>query len=409
MSAALRNVIARLRAAPQPLGIAVSGGSDSAGLMRAAVAAGLKPQIVTVDHGLRPESRAEAEGVAEAARLLGLSHDILEWTDWSGQGNLQDAARRARQRLIGAWAAEREIPVVALGHTQDDQAETVLMRLSRASGVDGLSAMPEWREAYWGHWWRPMLECPRQDIRDWLSQSDVSWVDDPSNENERFTRVKMRKAMPLLTELGIGPDVLAQVALHQQQARDALEEITSDLAAQIATVDGGLLELQAEPLWAAPTEISRRLILAALRWIAPAPYAPRSDAVEGAIANLRDEQPTTLAGCALRPRKGAIAIFREYNAVRDTVATPPALWDGVWQAIPPAGAEPAEIRALGPEGMRQLPDGRPDTRPYAALIAEPAVWKNDRLIAAPMAGWACGWQINREIGADDFTQSILSH
>jgi tRNA(Ile)-lysidine synthase len=81
----------------------------------------------------------------------------------------------------------------------------------------------------------------------------------------------------------------------------------------------------------------------------------------------------------------------------------------VWQAIPPAGAEPAEIRALGPEGMRQLPEGRPDTRPYAALIAEPAVWKNDQLIAAPMAGWPCGWQINREIGADDFTQSILSH
>ena len=140
---------------------------------------------------------------------------------------MQDAARRARQRLIGVWAAEREIPVVALGHTQDDQAETVLMRLSRASGVDGLSAMPEWRESYWGHWWRPMLDCPRQEIRDWLTDSGVSWVDDPSNENERFTRVKMRKAMPLLTELGIGADVLAQVALHQQQARDALEEITT--------------------------------------------------------------------------------------------------------------------------------------------------------------------------------------
>lgn len=160
MSEALRNVIARLRAAPQPLGIAVSGGSDSVGLMRAAVAAGLKPQIVTVDHGLRPESRAEAEGVAEAAQLLGLSHDILKWTGWSGRGNLQDAARRARQRLIGAWAAEREIPVVALGHTQDDQAETVLMRLSRASGVDGLSAMPEWRESYWGHWWRRCWTAP---------------------------------------------------------------------------------------------------------------------------------------------------------------------------------------------------------------------------------------------------------
>lgn len=409
MSEALRNVIARLRAAPQPLGIAVSGGSDSVGLMRAAVAAGLKPQIVTVDHGLRSESRAEAEGVAEAARLLGLSHDILEWTDWSGQGNLQDAARRARQRLIGAWAAEREIPVVALGHTQDDQAETVLMRLSRASGVDGLSAMPEWRESHWGHWWRPMLDCPRQDIRDWLTDSGVTWVDDPSNENDRFTRVKMRKAMPLLTELGIGPEVLAQVALHQQQARDALEEITADLATQIATVDGGMLELQAEPLWTAPAEISRRLILAALRWIAPAPYAPRSDAVEGAMASLREDQPTTLAGCALRPRKGAITIFREYNAVRDVTATPPALWDGVWQAIPPEGAGAAQIRPLGPEGMRQLPDGRPDTRPYAALIAEPAVWENDRLIAAPMAGWACGWQIHREIGADDFTQSILSH
>ncbi|WP_338082016.1 tRNA lysidine(34) synthetase TilS [Donghicola mangrovi] len=409
MSEALRDVIARLRAAPQPLGIAVSGGSDSVGLMRMAAVAGIKPRIVTVDHRLRPEARDEAEGVAAHAAALGFKHDILEWTDWDGQGNLMDAARRARQRLIGAWAAEHELQVVALGHTLDDQAETVLMRLARASGVDGLSAMSEWREAAWGFWWRPMLDCPRQDIRDWLAGDGVPWVDDPSNENERFTRVQMRKALPLLAELGIGPDVLAQVALHQQAARDALDEVTAELAGRIATVDGGMLVLQAEPLWAAPAEIARRLITAALRWIAPAPYAPRSDAVEGAIAALRADQGTTLAGCALRPRQGTVTIFREYNAVRDLVAAPPALWDGVWHTAAPEGAEPVQIRALGPEGMRQLPEGRPDTRPYAALIAEPALWQNDRLIAAPMADWPNGWRIYRENGTDDFIQCILSH
>lgn len=409
MTADVQDVISRLRAAPEPLGIAVSGGSDSVGLMVMAATAGVSARIVTVDHGLRPEARGEAEGVAAQAEALGYDHDILEWTGWDGQGNLMAEARKARQGLIGAWAQAHGIECVALGHTQDDQAETVLMRLGRAAGVDGLAAMSDWREAPWGHWWRPMLDLPRQDIRDWLTARRISWIDDPSNDSDKFARVRIRKAIPLLDELGISAEALARVAEYQQDAQDALDRFTANEARKIAATEGAGVVLQAAPLWELPRDIRRRLILAALRWVAGGAYGPRSDAIEGALMRLAQNEPVTLAGCALRPRQGGIAIFREFNVVKGVSSPFCGPWDDLWCAKTEAPEADAEIRALGPEGMRQLPEGRQDQRLYAAMISEPAIWQNDRLIAAPMAGWANGWQICRHSGPDDFVESILSH
>ena len=132
-------------ARPTALGVAVSGGGDSVALL-CLMADWAAPREVrlaaaTVDHGLRPEAAAEAAGVAALCGRLGLAHATLRWEGWDGRGNLMDAARRARRRLLADWAAEQGLAAVALAHTRDDQAETVLMRLARGAGVDGLSAM----------------------------------------------------------------------------------------------------------------------------------------------------------------------------------------------------------------------------------------------------------------------------
>ena len=133
------------RAPAGPVGVAVSGGSDSTALLalvRAwAEAEGRSVLAVTVDHRLRPESAGEAGVVAELCARLGVGHATRVWADAPGRGNLQASARAARQHLIGAWAREAGLAAVALGHTLDDQAETVLLRLARGSGVDGLAAM----------------------------------------------------------------------------------------------------------------------------------------------------------------------------------------------------------------------------------------------------------------------------
>ena len=129
---------------PPALGVAVSGGSESTALLIHlhdwAGPRGVALHAVTIDHGLRPEAAAEAAGVAALCARLAVPHDTLPWR-WDGRGNLPDAARRGRQALISDWAAARGIADVALGHTADDQAETLLMRLGRGSGVDGLAAM----------------------------------------------------------------------------------------------------------------------------------------------------------------------------------------------------------------------------------------------------------------------------
>lgn len=129
-------------------------------LHRLSAAAGTHLEAVTVDHGLRPEAAEEAVFVARYAGTLGLRHETLRWRGWDGQGNLQNAAREARYRLMADWAERRGLPCVALGHTADDQAETVLMRLARRAGVDGLSAMAPRSDRHGITWLRPLHFCP---------------------------------------------------------------------------------------------------------------------------------------------------------------------------------------------------------------------------------------------------------
>ena len=144
-AARIRSALDRLAGDLPALGLAVSGGGDSIALMHVAAewAQGRRIMVATVDHGLRDGSAAEAEEVARAARALGLSHAVLLWRRDTQVGNLMAQARDARLRLLSGWARRNDLPAVALGHTADDLAETLLMRLARGSGVDGLSAMAE--------------------------------------------------------------------------------------------------------------------------------------------------------------------------------------------------------------------------------------------------------------------------
>ncbi|WP_114967069.1 tRNA lysidine(34) synthetase TilS, partial [Alkalilacustris brevis] len=181
------------------LGVAVSGGGDSVALLLLvadwAAARGVRLRAVTVDHGLREGAAQEAEAVARLCAELGIGHDILRWQGWDGQGNLQDAARRARQGLIAGWARDHGLAAVALGHTRDDQAETVLMRLARGAGVDGLSGMAPLRLAVGLAWLRPLLDVGRAELRALLRARGVPWAEDPSNEDARFQRVRARRAL----------------------------------------------------------------------------------------------------------------------------------------------------------------------------------------------------------------------
>uniref|UniRef100_UPI0026223B47 tRNA lysidine(34) synthetase TilS n=1 Tax=uncultured Amaricoccus sp. TaxID=339341 RepID=UPI0026223B47 len=205
------------------LGVAVSGGGDSVALLLLLHAAGRDLAAVTVDHGLRPESVGEAASVAALCAARGIPHSVLRWEDRDPRGNLQQAAREARRSLIAGWAEASGIAAVALGHTLDDQAETVVMRLARGSGVDGLSAMRPETLALGILWLRPLLGIRRAALRAWLAAEGVAWAEDPTNADARFDRVRARLALPTLAGLGIGPERLAATARAVARACAALE------------------------------------------------------------------------------------------------------------------------------------------------------------------------------------------
>ena len=196
----------------QTVGVALSGGGDSVALLHLCRVAGLTVEAVTVDHALRAESAAEAAVVAGDCAALGVRHEVRLWRHGAVGGNLMDAARRARVGLIRDWAVKRGIGVVALGHTRDDQAETLVMGLARAAGIDGLAGMrPAWVEGG-VRFVRPLLEAGRAELRAWLEARGIAWIDDPTNENDRFARVRARKALAVMEPLGISAEGLAVVA-----------------------------------------------------------------------------------------------------------------------------------------------------------------------------------------------------
>lgn len=392
------------------LGVAVSGGGDSMALLHllkiCSEENGVTLAAATVDHRLRPEAAEEAASVAEVCQSLGIPHETLRWEGWDGSGNLQAEARAARYRLLGAWAVRHGLDSVALGHTLDDQAETFLMRLAREAGVDGLSAMRALFERDGAQFWRPVLALERAALRAFLVRHGFGWRDDPSNEDESFDRVKARRALDALAPLGIGRGTLQGVAQNLAAASQALRRYSRETAERIARVEGGDVVFAAPGLFAADPEIRRRLLAHAVVWVASAAYAPRREALAGLEHALGAGRPHTLHGCRITADGGEVRIAREFDAVKDVEAGLGGLWDNRWRVTGP-GARLA-IRALG-DAVKDCPDWRHAGLPRASLMASPAVWEGDRLIAAPVAGFEAGFSAVIDAGASDFFTSILSH
>jgi tRNA(Ile)-lysidine synthase len=244
--------------------LAVSGGPDSIALMvlvsRWAKTLKRKPELVvaTVDHGLRAEAKREAADVAKFARKLGLKHRTLKWTGKKPATGLQQAARLARYRLLGDAARKAGAPFVLTAHTLDDQAETVLIRMSRGSGITGLAAMARIAAMPAGEGdtqlLRALLEIPKARLIATLRAAKILFAEDPSNRDPRFTRARLRGLMPQLAEEGLDARRLSQLAHRLKRADTAIEaaverahsELIADPGAPGAYDAAGFFRLSAE-------------------------------------------------------------------------------------------------------------------------------------------------------------------
>lgn len=371
---------------PDPIGVAVSGGGDSIALLHLLRQRGREIEAATVDHGLRPDSWAEACAVRDECGRLGIRHEILTWKHEEITGNLMEVARLARMRLLADWAIRRGLPAVALAHTADDQAETLLMGLARAAGIDGLCGMRvDWRESGL-RWIRPMLMIGRQELRDWLRGRDIDWVDDPSNDDMRFQRVRMRQLLMQMAEFGLTPARLARSAAHLAEARHALDHAVADAARMVVTEQAGALRFELTAYSTLPAEIARRLLQKAVMWLCQADHPPRARSLERLFLALTGGKVAQLSGCHLE--SGWLA--REFRAVRSEIhhnysaGEKSIRWDGRWNVM----CDPGDIiRALSPDGLRQIAGWRETGLPSHVLEVMPSIWRREKLIAAPVVGY----------------------
>jgi tRNA(Ile)-lysidine synthase len=209
--------------------LAVSGGPDSLALMwlaarwRHALTRGPRLLAVTIDHGLRREAAHEAREVKRLARSLGLTHRTMRWTGAKPKSGLPAAARSARYRLLVKAARESGATHILTAHTRDDQAETLLMRLVRGSGIAGLSAMARESEREGVRLARPLLDVPKSQLIATLRKAKLGFADDPTNREVSFTRPRLRALMPALAAEGGDARNLARLASRLARANTAIE------------------------------------------------------------------------------------------------------------------------------------------------------------------------------------------
>ncbi len=258
------------------LGIAVSGGPDSMALL--ALAAEAYPGAVsaaTVDHQLRPEAPEEARHVAAICEQLDIPHAILTPAEPIA-GNLQSAARTARYRLLEKWSDPAQVEWIATAHHADDQLETVLMRLLRGSGVDGLSAIRPVNGAII----RPLLGIRKTELQGYLKARSIDAVSDPSNTDPQFDRVRMRDALAEFPPFE--PERIERSLAAMRDASEALAWMTDQAA--IAHILSGPKEASLTRI-DLPKELLRRLVSRCLNLVDP-DYLPRGDALDRTIATL---------------------------------------------------------------------------------------------------------------------------
>jgi len=379
------------------VGLAVSGGGDSVALMH--MAACLRPahqlRVITVNHGLRPEAQDEIALVASQALALGLDHTVSQWT-WNGRGNLQAAAREGRWAAVREWAAMYNLREVWLGHTEDDQVETLLMRLARGSGIDGLTGMYPLTERDGLRILRPLLGIARADLRTWLTGEKIAWCDDSSNEDPRFDRVRARQMFAQLETLGLTRKRLLQTVDHMQAAHISLQCAAKAFAKQHVRQDAGDLLLSADALNLEKADAPRRVIAAAFGWVGSRMYRPRFEQLLETVAQARKGATVTLGGCIMTPDgNGTVRLMREAAAttaakrsIGQTDATG-VFWDRRWFLEGPL-RDGLTYRALG-AGLQNCPKWRDSGMPRMSLLASPSVWHGDSLLAAPLAGLSNGW------------------
>jgi len=307
-------------AAHDALLLAVSGGPDSVALALLAARWPLGSQkrieIATVDHGLRADAAQEAAQVGEWARAWGFPHHILRWEGEKPATRIQERAREARYRLLSARAREIGATAIVTAHHSDDQAETVLFRLTRGSGVAGLAAMATQSRIDGLALLRPLLGFRKAELERVCAEAGHAYFRDPSNENPAYARVRLRRLADTLAAEGLDAEALLRLSARAARAEQALAWSAEKIALEPPAERGeGRFRVEAEALRALPREFLLRLLAAEIARIGGG--EPRLERLERASERLADALATetrfktTLGGATVTFEGDAVVISPE--------------------------------------------------------------------------------------------------
>lgn len=380
------------------LACAVSGGADSLALLylasRWARARSGSVIALTVDHGLRPEAAAEARQVALQAEALGTAHRTLHWRDPPTSGPIQEAARRARLALLQQACQEAGCLHLLLAHHRDDQVETLLLRLAKGSDLDGLAAMAPQRRVPGLRLLRPLLGVEKGRLTATLRAAGMSWCEDPSNEDPRHERVKMRRLIPAT---GLAPEQWHDAAMAFARLRGWTEaRCAAWMGENLSLYPGGCAALPIAAFDALPEPLALRILSRVVQAVGARTYPPRGSALQQAFGKLLDRpKGITLGGCRVIRRPAAWLVVRESAGVAGLTLAPGE--SRVWDRRFAIRLDPAAAVGRDPRGFRvealgtadrsalQPPRGgvRNDAVPGAARAALPTLRYLEALVAVP--------------------------
>lgn len=392
--------------------IAVSGGPDSLALLyllaewaKRRVPLAPKLTAATVDHQLRVESAAEAAIVAEHCGRLGVPHTVLKWQQkpWSG---LMAAARDARYELLARHLetiAGLGPAAVVTAHTLDDQAETLIMRLKRGSGVEGLAAIPARRAISAGseiQLVRPLLVFAKTRLIATLQSRGIMWCDDPTNSDAHYERVRVRRLMQNLEQSGLTAAALARTADRMRDASEGLDYGYNFFKATLVLGhNGGMFAtVDRKAFDAGPAILRQRVLRDLIALYCGTTPPPEMLEIENLSDRLRphSEVRATLGGATISAGLRYVRVWRELGRIEASgLALVPGvryLWDGRFRVGYDCDADAAgtgiSLRPLGPAGFKTISAEieANSQSPAAAIHGLPGFWADDTLLAVPVLG-----------------------
>lgn len=379
------------------LAVAVSGGADSMALALLSHAwarqRGGAITALTVDHGLRREAAAEARQVHIWLSGRGIRHQTLRWHGAKPDNGIQAAARQARYDLLGRWCRGRSILHLLTAHHCDDQAETLLLRLEHGSGIEGLAGIPAVRALPGVRLLRPLLEQSRTGLIATLDAHGQPWLEDPSNQEDRFARVRVRRLLAHgdggAGAMG-GTAPLLKLASEAADARRQLRGALADLAARTVRLHpAGFCQFDPAPCLGQNQALLAPLLADILRCIGGGMFRARRDRVWRLCQDLQQHglaSGRTLAGSRVLPRAYGLLICREAGRLPARVAVgfeKSGRWDRFDWAVTGQRATALSVGALGQNGWRQVRKRARIHPPAPVHHSLPALWYDDQVLAVP--------------------------